>query len=133
MPDNKNLNGYDESFWKDVDALRAMLDEENENPSEPPVNPVSQHRTSESPQNLAAPELNLNFRNQNLGTLNFEDMQAERSAENERKHSVSRSSRKNVRAPRRASRGLLITLYTIIVLELAAIVGIGAAWYLWIQ
>ena len=114
MEENQNSE-YDDSFWEEVDALRAMLDEEDgeEALSMPQWESVPEQRASAFP---AAEQPD--FRRESLS----------RGPSHKRGPSDRR-----VPSRKRSSAGLLVCLYVIIVLELAAIGGIGASWYLWLQ
>ena len=111
MPDTQNQNGYDESFWKNVDSLRSFLEEEEKNEAE---NNHSSQNTGSEPDDCQIHE----------EETEHEEVPAEE---------VPRKPQKKARPRGKTSSGLLIFLYLIIFLEIAAISAVGVSWYLWIH
>ena len=151
MLDDLQETEYDESFWADVDALRAMLDGEEIQDSEIPEPAPMQTRTPAEPQlNLdfqpsrssrpAAPAAGRNVRWEEPG-LQPNAHHSSRAGDNRRSRPYESSRRRPCDPyasagrgrPRRPSVALLVFLYLVILLELGGISWIGWSWYSWIH
>ena len=128
LTDEMQNDDLDQSFWDDVDALRAMLEEEDAQQQKPQIpsfdldrSAVSRGSRQESPAVIQRAERTAS------------PVPADRKFPQQRAASCGTSIPRQARAPRRPSRGALITLYTIILLELGAISAVAYHWYSWIQ
>ena len=134
MSDEMQNDDLDQSFWAEVDALRAMLDEEDgqqKRPQAPSFNLSGQSRPSEPcPNGQAGPD----FQTQSPKHIRQSPpVFTPANIPPQREMHYTPPAARKARIPRRPSKGALITLYTIIVLELGAIAAVSYHWYAWIH
>ena len=131
MSDKMQNDDLDQSFWDDVDALRAMLEEEDSQQGRPeaPSFDVRQEPAPRVPRQAAS--FHLPHEDQPSGSARPKPPVFDPRNIPQQEAPVYGS--RHRRAPRRPSKGALITLYTIILLELGAISAVAYHWYSWIQ
>ena len=122
----------DENFWEDVDNIRAMLDQEQENslypdgsltfedikPREDSPSGAMQWNRAPAPQSAAAERAAVRPETQ-PGIKKPREKKA--------------GEKKPRPMKKRSGKGLIAALYGILILELFAIYEIGSQWYLWMQ
>ena len=121
----------DQSFWDDVDALRAMLEEEDSQKTFPaaPSFDVRQEPVHRSPRQAAS--FQIPYEDQPSGSARPKPPVFD--PRNIPQQGAPVYGSRHRRAPRRPSKGALFTLYTIIIMELGAITAVAYHWYSWIQ
>ena len=133
--ENMQNSGYDDDFWKDVDALKAFLEDEDRQ-SRTPISGGKQERAGRSApaeESLQSLDFDLRFESQPGEQEDFRNpyrQEREQPRVSEPRHHGSGA---DGRRKRRNSRGLILTLYVVIGAELAALAGFGYQWYLWLK
>lgn len=125
----------DQSFWDDVDALRAMLEEEENSPHEKPQAPsfdLGWEEPASRPRQTAPIRPEFPDRPSRPVRPDATVFTPQRVPQ-QREASYTPSVYGKARVPRRPSKAALIILYTIIVMELGAISAVAYSWYSWIQ
>ena len=132
MSDELQNDDLDQSFWDDVDALRAMLEEED---SQQESFLPSSFETEPAPRATGqTAAVHLPSEGQPSGPARSNrPVSDSRNIPQQRMPSHRPSAPRLARTPRRPSKGALITLYTIIIMELGAITAVAYHWYSWIQ
>ena len=129
--ENEDLN---QNFWDEVDALRAMLEEDDSRQGrsqKPSFDLESQKSAPGSPQAVSARP---DFSHQPDRPVPPDSAEfAPRSIPQQRQIPHMPSTPKKVKAHRRPSKAALIILYTIIIMELGALGAVAYSWYSWIQ
>ena len=130
MSDELQTDDFDQNFWDDVDALRAMLEEEDSGDSRPqsPAFHINREPHTAGSQQPAPTQ----FQRQQPARMSGQVTEG-RNPSRQNVHPQGHPMKRKVRVPRRPSKGALITLYTILVLELGAIAAVAYRWYSWIH
>ena len=131
MSDEMQYDDIDQSFWDDVDALRAMLEEEDSQQAKPaaPSFDVRQDPVQRAPRQAAS--FRIPYEDQPSGPVRSQPPVFD--PRNIPQQGAPAHGHRHRRAPKRPSKGALITLYTIIIMELGAITAVAYHWYSWIQ
>ena len=127
--DHEPNKDYDAGFWEDVNAIRAMLDEEDRQDrmsQSAAVRNVQSVGSQPAAVRRSEPDLNLNFQSQQAS--DFED-----AFDGMPNPCGSSDCRFQKRRTNKCSTGLIATLYIIAAAELAALGGIAYSWYTWLQ
>ena len=124
----------DQSFWDDVDALRAMLEEDESQQAESRTPSFDATMDLDSKHSRQPAAFRIPPEDHPSGSAKTRAPAFEsRSIPRQRIPSYGPSAHRRGKAPRRPSKGALITIYTIIFLELGAITAVAYHWYAWIQ